>query len=82
MENYRLEYKEKTGQFHLQYNRKTPPNTHGWKTVFENIDDKKANLFFDLIEYGFPFKIVKHKFSFVWYKAQLFNKIINTLKND
>jgi len=81
MRTYRLEYQQKTGYFRLD-NFTHKENTHGWKTIIEKINDNEVNLFFDFIEYGFPFKIKKYKFSKVWYKAQVFLRILNFKQNN
>lgn len=33
MEYYRLEYKESTGDFHFEDNKKHPEYLYGWKTI-------------------------------------------------
>ncbi len=73
---YRLEYKEKTGQFHLD-NYTHEENTNGWVTIIDSVTDKEARLFFDFIDYGFPLKIKKYKISKVRYKATVFLRILN-----
>jgi hypothetical protein len=75
MRKYRLEYNEKTGYFHLD-NYTHDENTNNWNTIFECVSDKEIDLFFDFIEYGFPYKLKKHKLSYVKSKSYTFIKIL------
>ena len=78
---YRLEYKSETGHFHLD-NYSHEENTNGYITIKKSITDEESKLFFDFIEYGFPFKIKKYTNNQVLGKIHIFNQILNLKQNE
>lgn len=78
---YRLEYNEKKGHFRLEgIDTNLNENSFGWTIIASEITDNESRLFFDYIEYGFPFEFKKIKSHKVLCKFQLFNKILNFKK--